>query len=205
MNSAQNEAKLAATLTFFDKRKALAGELSIALSRSKCKTLSNFLQKNQCNLNLAFDNGDYPIHVAARKQDQKLAIEMVKLLVKHGANVNAQNTVTRTALGIAADNGNVGLVNYLLDQEAEYWQDTASNPYTIALLHGHVNIIETLVKKGAPVSEKELTQATNAVNFFKKTSDDVAYNNAKRSEMLIKRALQKHLTQKQNKKYIKLR
>ena len=59
--------------------------------------------------------GDQPIHHAARNGDT----EIVRLLIEHGADVNAKNTRAHTVLYCAGGHGHVDTLRLLLDRGAD--------------------------------------------------------------------------------------
>jgi ankyrin repeat protein len=59
--------------------------------------------------------GDQPIHHAARNGDT----EVVRLLIEHGADINARNTRGHTVLYCAGGHGHLGTVRLLLDAGAD--------------------------------------------------------------------------------------
>ncbi|MCP1646652.1 ankyrin repeat domain-containing protein [Pseudomonas nitroreducens] len=59
--------------------------------------------------------GDRPIHVAATRGD----IDEIKLLLDHGAQINAKGEHGYTALHDAVEQGHVAAVRYLLDHGAD--------------------------------------------------------------------------------------
>src|SRR5690606_787921 len=65
---------------------------------------------------MADGRGDQPIHHAARSGD----LEIVELLVGHGADVNAQNPRGHTVLYCAGGHGHLGCVELLLVHGADW-------------------------------------------------------------------------------------
>lgn len=80
--------------------------------------------------------------------------DVVKLLVDHGANVNAQNVDGHTALMFAYNGKNQ--VETLLDKYGEYMKDVNDNSTQIIqdALQTHVDVVNLLVKSGADLSLK---------------------------------------------------
>lgn len=107
--------------------------------------------------------GSRPLTAAASKG----YLELVKLLIKNGAEINLQDTWKtlppgRTPLEIACRNGHIEVVNYLLAHGADvnkvgYW-----SPIKTAASHGHGEIIRTLLKAGAKYEESDLSLAARS-------------------------------------------
>jgi ankyrin repeat protein len=62
--------------------------------------MAETLLKNKADVNLAFKNGNTPLHFAVASGNLKI----VKLLVEKGANKNAKNNKGQTPFDIAIDN-----------------------------------------------------------------------------------------------------
>ena len=76
------------------------------------------LMEAGADLNAADRNGDTPLHYAARNRSDSAAREMAEMLFEFGLeNGKAVNNQGKTALEIAADNGNEPLVKLLLMKE----------------------------------------------------------------------------------------
>lgn len=78
--------------------------------------------------NILDPDGNYPIHVCAKGT----SIEIIKLLLVNGANINALNHWNITPLMYAGFYGNTKIINFLLDQGADkslknYWGATAKD------------------------------------------------------------------------------
>jgi ankyrin repeat protein len=73
------------------------------------------LSRNRSLATAADGRGDQPIHHAARNGDT----EIVRLLVEHGADVNAMNPRRHTVLYCAAGHGHVDTTQLLLDAGAD--------------------------------------------------------------------------------------
>lgn len=108
--------------------------------------LVEFLISLGANLNLA-SNNDFkvtPLHSAAAKKQYDIA----QLLIKNGADVNAQQISGVTALHSAAHNGDVPLVNLLLKNGANSMakMKEGQTPLVMAEEKGFTEIVEILRK-----------------------------------------------------------
>ncbi|KAJ3338089.1 hypothetical protein HDU83_008335 [Entophlyctis luteolus] len=89
-------------------------------------------------------------------------LEVVKWLVDHGANVNAENVNKATPLHIASQNGHLEVVKWLVDHGANV---NAENVQKATLLHiasqnGHLEVVKWLVDHGANVNAENVQKAT---------------------------------------------
>jgi len=75
-------------------------------------------------------------------------MEVVKLLVEAGADVNTANKLGGTALNRAAENGNVEMMNYLFDNGAVI----GPLALIVASREGQLEAVKLLVRKGADVN-----------------------------------------------------
>jgi ankyrin repeat protein len=115
--------------------------------------------------------------IAAVKADK---LEIVKILLAHGADINARNYFQETALHYAAKKGNLNMIIYLIDRGAEInVADTAGNtPLTAVLTYGktigdqnNLNIIKLLIEKGADLNVKTASGETPLIIAIKKCFD----------------------------------
>ncbi len=71
---------------------------------------------HKANVNCRSDSGHTPLHLACAKKNQKDALEIVKILTKAGAAVNALDNVGHNCLFYATESRSVSIVAYLLTQ-----------------------------------------------------------------------------------------
>jgi hypothetical protein len=78
--------------------------------------------------------GDNALHFFARNGN----LEAVKVLIRHGINVNQKGEEGYTPLHVACESGYIELAKFLLDNGADQFVRTDGYlPFTLARLHGH--------------------------------------------------------------------
>jgi len=110
---------------------------------------------------------DYNRHTPLTSAARYDHVEVVRLLLEGGANVESVNANRSTALHNAAWNGRLDVCRLLLDWGAKVdpvneWEDT---PLHGAAFRGYLKVVKLLVERGADVSLR---------NKFGKTASDVA-------------------------------
>ncbi|KAI6650880.1 Transient receptor potential cation channel [Oopsacas minuta] len=96
--------------------------------------------------------GNTALHLAC-EQGQ---LEVVELLMKARANINAINFNNRSPLHLAAAAGHVQVAEYLIQEEAPIDSDvTASTPLLLACQAGHLLMVKLLLKHGADICKHE--------------------------------------------------
>uniref|UniRef100_A0A674EK83 Serine/threonine-protein phosphatase 6 regulatory ankyrin repeat subunit A-like n=1 Tax=Salmo trutta TaxID=8032 RepID=A0A674EK83_SALTR len=90
-------------------------------------------------------SGDAALHVCCRKTD----LEMAKVLIENGANVDIQNEEGQTPLHIAAWEGDVLLLKLFYQSKANpnITDKMDRSPLHIAAERGHTNVVEVLTEK----------------------------------------------------------
>jgi len=99
--------------------------------------------------------GEYaPLHTAARLG----RVNVVRLLLEKGANVDARNDWGVTPLHQAATEGRVGVVRLLLEKGADVDARASFGvtPLLFAASRGHVDVVRLLLEKGADVNAREV-------------------------------------------------
>lgn len=87
---------------------------------------------------------------------------MVKLLVKHGANVNHQTKTLSTPLRAACFQGRLDIVSYLVAHGAEVNMTNAYNNTSlmISAYKGHIDVVTFLLEEGADPNQQAHCGAT---------------------------------------------
>ncbi|XP_067887442.1 transient receptor potential cation channel, subfamily N, member 1 isoform X6 [Heterodontus francisci] len=85
-----------------------------------------------------------PLHIAARVKDGEKVAEM---LLKSGADVNAEQENGETAMHVAARHGNLKMIQALIEEGGDLtWQSKdGENPLHIAVRHCHINVVEEIL------------------------------------------------------------
>lgn len=106
-----------------------------------------------------------PLHRAAASGD----LERVKTLIAESANINATDTIGKTALFVAARRGHVDVVNALLEAKADSTitykhkqprdEEREITPLMIAAQHGHRTVVQSLFQD---VTIVDLTYSGNS-------------------------------------------
>ncbi|KAH9123274.1 hypothetical protein AeMF1_005690 [Aphanomyces euteiches] len=124
----------------------------------------------------------------------KQAINVVRLLVECNIDVDLQDIHGRTALMIAAKNGDVEIVNLLLQQEplVDLIDENGESALFYAAKAGHVDVVESLLKALADLDLKNKDGRTplDCVNVENKAAhareDSVVTGHEKIRDMLLK-------------------
>jgi ankyrin repeat protein len=106
------------------------------------------LLKAGADPNLRGYNRDIALRTAAAPY---VDLKITKLLVAHGADVNAADTRGGTALQVAAYRGNLAVARLLLDAGADINAGNCyhGGPLPCAVLHGQTKMVDFLLKRGA--------------------------------------------------------
>ena len=138
----------------------------IALSRTKIMqnqfSMIPFLQdliSNGVNLDAQDEDGLTAMHWASREGH----LFIVKFLCERGADMNLKSNEGQSALHEAIIKGHTSVVKYLLKNKAtdiEQYGSFGETPLMWAARHGHLTILEALLKSGADVSAKDAKSNT---------------------------------------------
>jgi hypothetical protein len=121
------------------------------------------LLDSEADVKLPDENGSTPLHAVAGEQD---CLEMVELLLRYGADINARNCQDATPLHLAIRNSEapVEMVKFLLAHGAgaNLKNDTAATPLHIAARFAENGpaIIKLLLDHGAEIDAEDTNEVT---------------------------------------------
>ena len=101
-------------------------------------------------------NGDTPLLLAIKTQN----LELVKLLVKNGADVNFEKP--NTPLKIAIKENNIDIVKFLLKKGAklDLVYDSWVTPLFLAIDNNNIDIFNLLIQNGEKINKKNLKRTS---------------------------------------------
>jgi ankyrin repeat protein len=102
--------------------------------------------------------------------------DVVTFLIEKGANPNAKNYASQTALRLAVEGGHDEIVRILLDQGATIAQDSNDNLMTLSIQYGHPGPVSILLEKGADVNSGQVLPLTAAAAIGSKELVDLLLN-----------------------------
>src|SRR5258708_22890506 len=105
---------------------------------------------NACGIDI---DGETPLHVASNQGD----VELVQVLLEHGADIEAQDDYGSTPIHLASFFGEVELVQVLLEHgaEIEARDNRRCTPIHLASDCGDVELVQLFLKQGADAEARD--------------------------------------------------
>ncbi len=136
--------------------------LTGAAEQGDLNNVKSLVQKS--DVNYAQGDGMTALHWAAYRED----VEMARVLIQAGANVNAANRLKAvTPLLIAAQAGNAAMIDLLLKNggDANLANTLGTTPLMLAAASGKVDAVKALLDHGASVNARESSRRQTALMF----------------------------------------
>jgi len=113
--------------------------------------ITEHLIKNKADVNAeTMENGTTPLIIAIMNN----RLEIVKMLLKNGAEVNKTALNGQTVLHIAVRFGSLDIVEYLIKNNADINRNSPNfgTPLIFATMNGNFNVIQSLVQNNAEIN-----------------------------------------------------
>ena len=145
--------------------KNAAAILTSAVSRTDIDVLSRHLQYG-LDVNARAEDGNTALHIVLLRKAHPKIIEMVKLLVEFGADINAKNNKLETPLHFAAAFNHEEIVRLLIELECEAnCEDSLTkSPLHCAIKWSNSKVIEMLLQYGFAVNQKCCREETTPLH-----------------------------------------
>ena len=177
--SYRNEVEIAELLLHAGARAQAANRygvrpLSLACANRHSGLVERLLRAG-ADANAARDDGETPLMTAGRAG----IVESVKLLVAHGANVNAREPWRdQTALMWAAAEGHSGVIRTLVEAGADIRARSRSGftPLLFAAREGHLDAVRTLLDSGASLGESLSVNSIESAGGVTRGKDEPSLN-----------------------------
>lgn len=129
---------------------SLDDELIEAVEAGHAKKVEELLEKGanpNIKTSIRWYHGWTPLHIAVYERN----LDIVRLLIKYGANINAKTYNRETPLHIAVYEGHWDVAKLLIDHGADVnaRNNNGSTPLHIAAERGFLDIVQLLLEKGA--------------------------------------------------------
>lgn len=143
--------------------------------RNKNKDAVELLLEKNADSNIFTDYGISPLHDAVKPEFfSPMSLEIIRLLIKYGANIELQNNNGKTALFVAVESRNLTIAEYLLSVGANANCRTKKNctPLFVALKKRDIAIAHSLIKSGAKVNVKNVDDVSPLIYAFHYLDED---------------------------------
>ncbi|XP_065580502.1 uncharacterized protein LOC136040233 [Artemia franciscana] len=117
------------------------------------------LLKKNAKTDIIDNGGNSPLHYAVANNH----IDVVTILLKKETNVDINKTMDGlTSLHISAERGHLGLVDYLIENNADINAKNGRDftPLHFAAYRGHLKLVKTLIQNGANVNAADIQNCT---------------------------------------------
>jgi len=141
-------------------------ELLEASKNGNLKKVELLLKENNVDINEKDSIGDSIGNTALMEACEYGHLEIVKLLIEKGADVNLDNNFGITALMYASKKGYLKIIELLLKNDADinyqdnYGKNSAYTALIYACKEGQLETVKLLLKKGANINEKDVSNET---------------------------------------------
>ena len=127
--------------------------MSINIATALINAGANLNSKTSRLSSFSFRVGYTPLHTAASVNH----IEMVKLLIKHGANINSKDEADNSPLHLAIYNGHGKLAKLLIESGAYIHSRNYNDnlPIQMAAYAGLPEVIQQLIEAGSPINAQD--------------------------------------------------
>lgn len=124
--------------------------LHVAAENGQTKVVRELVRRHKLLIPDENEESNTPLHLACLEGHA----DVVKVLLEHGAEVEARNTSLWTPLDCASAKGHVYCVHLLLDYDAplDPLDKTKTTPLQLAAREGHVAVTKLLLERGASLS-----------------------------------------------------
>jgi len=134
--------------------------IHFAAYKGDAEEVAEWLEKDPSLVHAVDNRGDAPLYRAT-------TVEVARLLLEHGADVNAQNMGGQTALQYAAISNHMEVARFLVDQGADV---NAGEALIEALTYGHLDIAALLLEAGADANIVESYEGNTPLHTIMKLS-----------------------------------
>jgi ankyrin repeat protein len=140
------------------------GFLHKAVMACDLEMVKLLLEQIGADVNIKAKLGDTPLHlVAVHSYDQAYSaadkdyLEIAKLLIKYGGDIQAKNFFGNTPLHEAVKYGQLEITKLLLEHgvDINVINELGQNPLHIAIQEGHLAVFKILLKHGADINTKD--------------------------------------------------
>lgn len=147
--------------------------LLLAASNNQIDLVTRLLKMEIFDVNHKNQNGITALHFAILQEN----LEMVKMLVEYGADVELEDTGKSNAIAYAISKRNIDIMRYLLDCKPEMLNKKYSygSILHIAILLGFQDIVDFLLQYNIDISITDDSKKT-ALDFAKQKQDNVIIN-----------------------------